>query len=313
VLVKEPEQVTRGVAQRRAGSGGPDARHHRHRVMPDEVRRVPLLLQELAVRRQVVGVGSFEVLARAAVEPHDLEQHAGVLTAQQPTRLCQQATCTAATGELQSAVLAADAHAHLGRSRVDSELGEQTSQQGVGPVVVHDEAGVDDVPTAVRRGDVVAVRVTAEPVVGLEQRHVVRPPQQVGRGEPGDAGAHDRDRGPGSAALRRSPHRRRPAAGNDDAHNSAQPAAAPTAFALLRAPGDPMPKPTTSPTSQATRAATARCSAGPAGASSIDAPETTSRIPIVRAVRRARGDGCVSVSRPAGLVSNRGRTATAAP
>jgi hypothetical protein len=47
------------------------------------------------------------------------------------------------------------------------EFGEQPGEQGVGALVVDDEAGVD--------ADRVGVGVPAEPVVRLEQRHVVRP------------------------------------------------------------------------------------------------------------------------------------------
>ena len=52
---------------------------------------------------------------------------------------------------------------------------------------MHDEAGVDgDLP--VGGVDQVGVGVSAEPVVGLEQRHPGGPGGHVGRGQAGDAG-----------------------------------------------------------------------------------------------------------------------------
>lgn len=69
---------------------------------------------------------------------------------------------------------------------------EQRDQVRIGPVVEHQEARVDGVACAVEV-DVDRVRVTAEIVGGLEQRHAVTAGQQVRAGQARDAGADDGD------------------------------------------------------------------------------------------------------------------------
>ena len=53
------------------------------------------------------------------------------------------------------------------------EFGEQPGEQGVRALVVDDEAGVDAGRRPGGRNHQVGVRVAAEPVVRLEQGHVV--------------------------------------------------------------------------------------------------------------------------------------------
>ena len=115
----------------------------------------------------------------------------------EPPGLGEDAPQTTPAGVLQSAAVAADAHAHLGGLGLDAELAEQPAQQRVGAVVVDDEPAVDARAAAVGRCDVVGVGVAAEAALGLVQRDVVGPGQQVGSGEAGDAGPDDGHGGPG--------------------------------------------------------------------------------------------------------------------
>ena len=75
---------------------------------------------------------------------------------------------------------------------------EEPEQVRVGALVVHDEPGVERGTPPVGGGDVVGVRVPAEPAVGLVQRDVVVPLEQVRGGQAGDAGA---DHGRAAAGL----------------------------------------------------------------------------------------------------------------
>ena len=62
-----------------------------------------------------------------------------------------------------------------------------------------DEPAVDSVPPAIRVGDVVGVRVAAEPALRLEKGDVVGAGEQVRRGQAGDPGAdHGHGRPPGA-------------------------------------------------------------------------------------------------------------------
>ena len=205
MVVEEPEQVTRRVGQRRLPPGGPHARDDRNGVVGDEVAAEPLPLQELAIGRQVLLTGRAQEGQCAPVEPLDLPQHPEKPGVDEAARLGEDAPQPAAAGILQPAPLAADAHAHLGGTHLDVQLAEEPAQPGVGHVVVDDEPAVDSVPAAIGVGEVVGVRVAAEPALRLEKGDVVGAGQQVGRGEPGDPGADDGNGRPpcvrGSAVL----------------------------------------------------------------------------------------------------------------
>ncbi len=62
---------------------------------------------------------------------------------------------------------------------------------------MHDEAGVDAHLVALGGAHLVGVRVTAEPVLRLEQHDTVGVAKQVGSGETGDPGPHHRHGGSG--------------------------------------------------------------------------------------------------------------------
>ena len=120
------------------------------------------------------------------MEKLHLQQHSHKLRVQEAAWLGKHTPKTPPTGILQTTTLAPHAHAHLGRSHLHPELGEELAQPRVGPVVVDDETAVHRMLAAVGGGHVVGVCVTAEAVVRLEQRDVVGAAQQVGSGEPRD-------------------------------------------------------------------------------------------------------------------------------
>jgi methanogenic corrinoid protein MtbC1 len=160
----------------------------------DEVVTEPLALEELAVGRQVVVSGPQEG-SGPSVESLDLQQHADELRVEEAVRLGDYAAQPAAAGVLQPALLAPHAHAHLGATHLDAELAEELAQPGVA-LVVDDGPAVGGVPPAVRAGDVVGVRVTAEPVLRLEDRDVVGTGKEVGSGQAGDSRPDDGKRRP---------------------------------------------------------------------------------------------------------------------
>ena len=201
-MVEEPEQVTRRVGQRRLPPGGPHARDDRDGVVGDEVAAEPLPLQELAVGRQVLVIGGAQEGQGAPAEPRDLPQHPEEPGVDEAARLGEHAAQPAAAGILQPAPLAADAHAHLGGTHLDVQLAEKPAQPGVGHVVADDEPAVDRVLTAIGVGDVVGVRVAAEPLLGLEEDDVVGAGQQVGGGQAGDPCADHGNRRPRSVRGR---------------------------------------------------------------------------------------------------------------
>jgi hypothetical protein len=207
-MVEEPEQVTRGVGQRRLPTGGPHARDDRNGVVGDEVAAEPLPVQELAVSREVLLARRAHQGQGTPAEPPYLPQHPDKPGVDEAAWLGEHAAQPAAAGILQPAPLAADAHAHLGGAYLHVQLAEELAQPGVGHVVVDDEPAVHGVLPAIRVGDVVGVRVAAEPVLRLEEGDVVGAGEEVGSGQAGNPGADDRCRRPpcvrGRAGLRGS-------------------------------------------------------------------------------------------------------------
>ena len=85
-----------------------------------------------------------------------------------------------------------DAEAHVRRLRGDAQRGQQALEVRVVAVVEDDEAGVH-VMRGVLGVDADGVRVAARERAGLEHGDLVLAVQQVRGGQPGDAGADDRD------------------------------------------------------------------------------------------------------------------------
>ena len=75
-----------------------------------------------------VGAGAILVAVqqcqRQALEPLYAQQHPEVSRVEDPAALCEETAQTTATGILQSASLAVDAHAHFGRLDLDVKLVE---------------------------------------------------------------------------------------------------------------------------------------------------------------------------------------------
>ena len=188
VVVEEPEEVTRRVGRRVEVAAGPDAGHERDREVAHEVVGEALVGEELAPCRVLRLVG--EEGARRRVEARDVAEHPDEAGVGEAALLGEHALGTAPPGIRQAAPLARDAHAHLGGLGRHVELAEQAQQVRVGLLVVHDEAAVD-AQAAVASGDVVGVRVSAEPCVALEEGDVVRRAEHVGGGQAGHAGADD--------------------------------------------------------------------------------------------------------------------------
>src|SRR5207249_2072298 len=89
---------------------------------------------------------------------------------------------------LEPATPARHGERHLRGLRTDAELAEQATEQRVVPLVVDEEARVQREPVAGER-----VRVAAGKRRALEDLDLVRLPEHVGRGEPGDPCADDGD------------------------------------------------------------------------------------------------------------------------
>ena len=126
--------------------------------MRGEVAREPARSEKIG-EDLAVAVTVIREPAGGTVEPGHLGQHAHVAAAS-PGQAGGQAGQAALARVLQAAPRAADRHAHLGRLGGHPEFGEQPGEQGVGALVVDDEAGVD--------AGRVGVGVAAEAVVRLE-------------------------------------------------------------------------------------------------------------------------------------------------
>ena len=143
--------------------------------------------------------GSASSAARQPVEPHHVGQHG---EEGGPDRV-------AALGEdgrerraapFEAAAQVGEAEAHFARVRRHPQVGEQASEEGIGPLVVDEEAGVGG-DRAAGKVDHHGVGVTAGPVVGLEDVDLVVILEQVGRRHAGDAGPDDADAQGGPPAM----------------------------------------------------------------------------------------------------------------
>ena len=174
VVVEEGEQVAGGVVQRDLRVARPDRGHDGLHEVAGEVRREAAGVEELAQRRSSSAVAR-PASARGRARwkrgiSASIRRYAGRARLR---RGREQAGGAERAGPLQAGRVVADGHRHLGVLGGDAELGEHPQQGRVGPLVVHDEAGVDG-QHAVGAGDVVGVGVAAEPVVGLEEGDVRR-------------------------------------------------------------------------------------------------------------------------------------------
>ena len=193
-MVEKAEQVPGGIVQRGAGAHRPHARHERHRVQTHERVREAVRTEELPVGRLVAVVGSLQQRGGPHLEALDLHEDRHEARIERAARLGEHTTRATPTRELDAAALVADAHAHLGRTRLNAELAEQSPQVGIRAVVVDDESGVDREPGAGGVGHVVGVGMTTEPSLGFVEGHLALLCEHVGRGQTGDTGANNGNR-----------------------------------------------------------------------------------------------------------------------
>ena len=90
------------------------------------------------------------------------------------------------------AAFIAQAEAHVRALVLDAEVVQQRNEARIGPVVEHDEAGVDREAPALPV-DVDRVRVAADVRAGFEHRDVVLAMQACGDDQAGDARTNDGD------------------------------------------------------------------------------------------------------------------------
>ncbi|MCW2675360.1 MAG: hypothetical protein JWR70_400 [Modestobacter sp.] len=166
MVVQEAEQVDGRVLQRQPGGRGPHAGHDRHDEVLHEVvgvaaQREPVERGDPAPTALVLGAGELQQPPRLPVEALHLGRHAQEAGGRPPGAAGRTGRPARARRRTPGAALARDGHGHLGRPGAHAELGEQPQQVRVGPLVVHDEAGVDGQDPVVRRRHVVRVRVPA--------------------------------------------------------------------------------------------------------------------------------------------------------
>ena len=130
----------------------------------------------VAARVEIVAeraeVAAAEVFRRLAEEAQDVAQHRPVARLQHIGGLSDEAAQIFA-GIFEPAAVERDGERHVARPRLDAEVAEQRGEVRIGALVVDDEAAVDADAAPVER-----VAVAAEPVGGLEQRHVADARQQ---------------------------------------------------------------------------------------------------------------------------------------
>ncbi len=168
---------------------GPDCRTHRHDVVVNEALAITTVFQIFAQR----GVGRdtlvFQVVYRLTIEAHDIAQHAPEPGRQQVAALGKQAV------EVVAVIFDAGARvvhrkAHFGRLETHVQLTQQFDEVRVGPVVEHNETGIDGIGAAFNL-HINRVGMPADPVGGLEDRHLMPAIEQIGAGQPGDTAAND--------------------------------------------------------------------------------------------------------------------------
>ena len=206
MVVQEGEQVPGRVGQRGLRRTGPDRRHERQREVRAEIGGEPACLQELAQRQLGLTAGTRPAApaagqhpAGAAMEPQHLRQH-GRVAAAAVAQARGQAGQAAVPGVAEPAARARHRHAHLRALDGHAKLAEEPGEQRVRAPVVHDEAGVEEDIRAVGAGQLVSVRVPAEPVRAVEEHDIVAASEDVAGREAGDAAAHDGDFAPGHSA-----------------------------------------------------------------------------------------------------------------
>ena len=202
MVVAEADHRADGEPQHLVGGAGPDAADHRQEVPVAERRVEAVSIQEVAD-----GLGQLGLFAAhrdaggQLVEAHQVGQHAQEARAQQVAALGEHGVQVAAA-PLQAVLPHLHREGHVRRGRLHLQFTEQAHQVRIRAVVEHQETGVDAVGDGAIRagqGHVDRVGVAAEVVTSFEQRDLRLRGQAVGRGQPGNARANNRD------ALHRAP------------------------------------------------------------------------------------------------------------
>lgn len=190
MVLQEPEEVAGRVAQRGHRVAGPHGGDHRRQEVRGEVRGEPAARGELSQGHLRRALGQGEQRPGGPVEPGHLGQHPQVGAAEYGAGAGEQSGGAPGARVLETAPLAAHGHAHLRLLGVHLQFVEEPQEVRIRPPVVHDEPRVDAVCPAVRRAQVVGVRVTADALVRLQERHVVRFSQDVRGGQSRHPAAH---------------------------------------------------------------------------------------------------------------------------
>ena len=132
-----------------------------------------------------------QIAQRFAVEAQDVAQHPPERRRTEVAALSKQAV-EGITVVLNARNRVAHRKAHLRGLEGHAQRGQQANEVRVGPVVEHDEAGINGVLLAVD-GHVHGMGMTANPVSGFKHADLVVAIEQIRGSQPRDATANDRD------------------------------------------------------------------------------------------------------------------------
>ena len=180
----------------------PDGGGHRQEVIVPESSAIAAG-REIVAKRHAGPAPREHVARRVPIEAGDVLQHRPEARAHQIAALGEKTGQAGAT-IFEPAFVQRHGEGHLGRLRRDAKMVHQRNEVRICRLVVDDETGIDR-RLAAASGDTNRVGVAAEARSGLEQHHVVSPPQQPCRRETGDAGTNHRD--PHRLSLRGLHHR----------------------------------------------------------------------------------------------------------
>jgi hypothetical protein len=176
VTIEEVDEETRRERQHRIRLGRPDRATHRQNVSFRKRCRIAVATQVFAQRQLVIAGlqqrACFFVEAQDVVD-HPQERRADDVGALREQRIQRRAVV------FEAAALALQAEAHVGGLPGHAQLLQHGNEIRVGPVVEHDEAGVDGVVLALPV-DIDGVGVAAGIVARFEHGHVVLAAQAPG-------------------------------------------------------------------------------------------------------------------------------------
>ncbi len=167
----------------------PDRRSHGGEVVSDEFLGI-VTRRHIVTKSGIVSMILPQVGSRT-VEAQDVTDHAMKRRAQEVASLREERVERSAV-VFQAGFCAGNAKAHGAGLRGHTQPRQQLDEVGIGPVVEHDEPGIDGVCPAVQR-DRNSMGMSADVIVGLEDSHFMCCAEQVGGEHAGDAGSADRN------------------------------------------------------------------------------------------------------------------------